>query len=165
MNSLSRSTFFAWLAIPLTSTAFGIMPLDSSAAAVVNDTQLPVEATADLYSRISARDLDGVLQYVPAEGFTEVGVGASETHRLDRHTFEAFFKGEHTINLRTKDIAAQEFGDMTIVTGMRVGSITPKGQQVKENRAFFTMVWVRADGRWLLRHVHLSEVEPASPVR
>jgi ketosteroid isomerase-like protein len=141
------------------------MPLDNNAATAVNDTLLPVEATADLHSRISARDLDGVLQYVPAEGFTEVGVGASEMHRLDRHTFEAFFKGEYTFNLRTSDLAVEEFGDMTIVTGMRVGSITAKGQQVKENRALFTMVWVRADGRWLLRHVHLSEIEPASAVR
>ena len=165
MNSFSRSTFLAWLAIPLTSMSLGIMPLDSSATAAANDIRLPVEATADLYARISARDLDGVLQYVPAEGFTEVGVGASETHRLDGHAFEAFFKGEHSISLRAVDLAAQEFGDTTIVTGMRVGSITPKGQQVKENRALFTMVWVRADGRWLLRHVHLSAVEPASSVR
>jgi hypothetical protein len=116
------------------------MPLDNNAATAVNDTLLPVEATADLHSRISARDLDGVLQYVPAEGFTEVGVGASEMHRLDRHTFEAFFKGEYTFNLRTSDLAVEEFGDMTIVTGMRVGSITAKGQQVKENGALFTMV-------------------------
>jgi ketosteroid isomerase-like protein len=165
MNPLFRSTFLAWLALPLTSVALGIMPLDTSAAAIVNDTRLPIEATADLYSRISARDLDGVLQYVPAEGFTEVGIGAGETHRLDRHAFEAFFKGEHTISLRAADLAAQELGDTIIVTGMRVGSITPKGQQAKENRALFTMVWARTDGRWLLRHVHLSAVDPGSPVR
>lgn len=159
MSPFFRSTFLSWLALPLTSVALSIMPLDSRAAA--NDTRRLVEATVDLYSRISARDLDGVLQYVPAEGFTEIGGDASEAHRLDRHAFEAFFKSEPAINLRAVNIAAQEFGDTAIVTGMRVGSITPKGQQVKENRALFTMVWRRADRRWLLRHVHLSPVEAA----
>lgn len=157
MNTSSKT----WLALLLTSVALGIMPLDSSAAAAVSGARRPIEASADLYSRISARDLDGVLQYVPAEGFTEVGVGAGETHRLDRHAFETFFKSEPLINLQAVDLAAQEFGDTAIVTGMRVGSITPKGQPVKESRARLTMVWVRTDGRWMLRHVHLSAVELA----
>lgn len=165
MPPLSRNTFLTCLAIPLASMVLGIMPLDSSGASIPNDIRLPIQATADMYSRISARDLDGVLQYVPPEGFTEVGVGASETHRLDRHAFEAFLKSELAINLRAVGLAVQEFGDMAIVTGMRVGSITPKGEQVKENRALFTMVWIKADGRWLLRHVHLSAVEPAPPLR
>lgn len=165
MSTNFQSTVLGWLAIPLASMAFGIVPADSGAAAITGGKQVPAEATADLYSRISARDLGGVLRYVPAKGFTEVGVGASEVHLLDRHAFEAFFKADLAIDLRAVDIAARIFGDTAIVTGIRVGSITPKGQHAHEDRALFTMVWVRSDDRWLLRHVHLSAVQSAPSVR
>lgn len=165
MNAKFHNTVLNWLAVPLASMALGILPADSSAAAIADGGGVPAEAAADLYSRISARDLEGVLRYVPAEGFTEVGVGASEVHLLDRHAFEAFFKADLAIDLRAVDIAARVFGDAAIVTGMRVGSITPKGQHAQENRALFTMVWLRSDGRWLLRHVHLSAVQSEPPAR
>jgi hypothetical protein len=136
-----------------------IMSLNSSWASSPNDIKTPAETSIDLYSDISARNLDGVLQLIPAEGFTEIGVGEGETHRLDKQAFESFFKTDLMINLRAVDVKVQDFGDTAIVTGMRVGSITPRGDQAKEKRHLFTMVWVKVGGRWQLRHVHLSAVE------
>jgi ketosteroid isomerase-like protein len=158
INSVSRS-HAAWLAIPLTCLALAILPGDGKAAAAV-ETQSPIKATADLYARISARDLDGVSQYLPDAGFSEFGVGASSLTQLARQNFAAFFKSDTAISLHTENLAAQEFGDTTIVTGWRVGSMTPKGQPVKVERAALTMVWVKTDGRWQVRHVHLSAFKP-----
>ena len=169
MHSPLRTSIPALFTIPLAAIAFCIMPIGSSHAAASDikpDTRpdivrTPAEATADFYANISARNLGGVMRYVPAEGFTEVGIGTEETHRIDEHSFEAFFKSELAINLHAVNLSFQEFGDTAIVTGIRAGSITPKGAQVADKRDFFTMVWIKNNGKWLLRHVHLSSIDPA----
>lgn len=139
--------------------ALALLPHASRAAPAI-DALSPIEATSDFYARISARDLDGVSRYLPADGFTEFGVGAGRTTRLARQNFAAFFKSDTAIDLHAENLTAQEFGDTTIVTGMRVGSMTPKGQPVHEERSALTMVWIRTGGRWQVRHVHLSAVKP-----
>jgi ketosteroid isomerase-like protein len=166
MTKLSRISP-AWLAIPLTCIALGFLPHDSKAAdsTATNKARSPVEATADFYARISARDLDGVSQYLPAEGFTEFPVGGGTTIRLARQNFEGWFKSDPAIDLHAENLSAQEVGDTAIVTGLRVGSMTPKGQPVKVERAALTMVWVRTDGRWQVRHVHLSTFKPEAGAR
>jgi ketosteroid isomerase-like protein len=158
MKKFSR-TYPTWLAVPLTCMALGILPSHSNAAAP-SEALSPVAATADFYSKISARDLDGVSRYLPADGFTEFGVGAGDTIRLARQNFAAFFNSDTGISLHAEHLSAQEFGDTTIVTGMRVGAITPKGQPIRQERAALTMVWIKTDGRWLVRHVHLSAIKP-----
>jgi hypothetical protein len=69
-----------------------IMSLNSSWASSPNDIKTPAETSIDLYSDISARNLDGVLQLIPAEGFTEIGVGEGETHRLDKQLLKVSSK-------------------------------------------------------------------------
>ena len=91
-----------------------------------------------------------------------MSAGAGSLIQLARQNFAAFFKSDVAIRLHAENLTAQEYGDTTIVTGLRVGSITPKGQQVKEERSALTMVWVRTEGRWRVRHVHLSAVKPQS---
>ena len=54
------------------------------------------------------------------------------------------------------DLQAQAFGDAAIVTGVRVGSIAARDAAPAEARQPITLVWQRVDGRWQLRHVHLS---------
>jgi ketosteroid isomerase-like protein len=149
----------AWLAIPLACVTLAILPSDGKAAPA-NETRSPVEATADFYAKISARDLDGVAQYLPAEGFTEFPVGEGKTIRLARQNFAGWFKSDTAIDLHAEHLSAQDFGDTAIVTGWRVGSMTPKGQPVREERAALTMVWVRTAGRWQVRHVHVSAFKP-----
>jgi ketosteroid isomerase-like protein len=158
MNKTS-ATFASWLAIPLACMALAIPPHDVHAAAG-GEAGSPVEATADFYAKISARDLDGVSQYLPPDGFTEFGVGAGKLTRLARRNFADFFKSDTAIDLHAENLTAQVFGDTTIVTGFRVGSMTPKGQPVKEERSALTMVWLRTGGHWQVRHVHLSAVKP-----
>lgn len=152
-------SFQTRLASPLTCVALLLLPHASHAAAA-GEARSPIEATADFYKKISARDLDGVSQYLPADGFTEFPVGGGSTIRLARQNFAAFFKSDTAIDLHADNLAAQDFGDTVIVTGLRVGSMTPKGQQVKEERSALTMVWVRSEGRWQVRHVHLSAFKP-----
>ena len=119
------------------------------------------DATADLYARISASDLAGVARYVPPGGFTELQGGASSPHTLDAAAFAGLFKSGARIELRAAALQSQSFGDTAVVTGVRVGSITPPGAPAVDMRAPFTMVWTHGVEGWQLRHVHLSAATPA----
>jgi len=149
MNAFSRRTLLAGLAVSLAATS----------ATAASEGQRVEAAAADFYARISVRDIEGVSRYLPPGGFTEFGVGAGDVTVLDRHNFEGWFKQEPAIDLRAVDLKVQEYGDTAIVTGKRVGSLTAKGQPRKESQAAETMVWTKSEGRWLLRHVHLSPIE------
>jgi ketosteroid isomerase-like protein len=117
----------------------------------------PGMATADLYARMSARDLPGVLQYVPAAGFTEIAPDAPAPHVLAPGAFEALFASDLAIALRAEELRVQRFGDAAIVTGLRVGAVGPKGASpAPEARVPFTMVWTKEADGWRLRHAHLS---------
>lgn len=113
-------------------------------------------AAVDLYARMTARDLAGVLRYIPAAGFTEIGPSAPSVHVLKPAAFEALFNSDAVIKLRAEDVNVQRFGSTAVVTGVRVGSIGPKDKPSTELRTPFTMVWTSDNGRWQLRHIHLS---------
>jgi hypothetical protein len=67
-------------------------------------------AAVDLYARMSARDLAGVLRYIPAAGFTEIGASAPSAHVLKPAAFEALFNSDAVIKLRAEDVNVQRFG-------------------------------------------------------
>lgn len=113
-------------------------------------------AVVDLYARMTARDLAGVLHYIPAAGFTEIGPSAQSAHVLKPAAFEALFNSGAVIKLRAEDVTVQRFGSTAVVTGVRVGSIGPKGKPSTELRAPFTMVWTSDSGNWQLRHIQQS---------
>ena len=118
------------------------------------------DATAGLYARMSANDLPGVSRYLPADGFTELSGTTAAPHRLDVAAFAGLFKSGTQVSLRATDVQVQAFGETAVVTGLRVGTITPPGAQAVEMATPFTMVWTREGERWLLRHVHLSTPAP-----
>jgi hypothetical protein len=118
------------------------------------DPEEAVGATRDLYAKLSARDL-GVLRYVPAKGFSEVKDG-SDPHRIDASTVEKLFASPMKIELRADNLQSELFGNVVLVTGMRVGSITPPGQTPMETHQALSVLWTFDDGRWQMRHVHLS---------
>jgi ketosteroid isomerase-like protein len=120
------------------------------------------EATADLYVRMSANDLSGVARYLPAGGFTELSPDAPAPHRLDAAAFAGLFGSGVHIDLHAADLQQQTLGDAAIVTGVRIGSITPPGAKPVETAAPFTMIWAHSDGQWQLRHVHLSAPVPTA---
>ena len=113
-------------------------------------------AAVDLYARMTARDLAGVLRYVTAAGFTEVSPSAPSVHVLKPAAFEALFNSEAMIGLRAEELNVQRFGSTAVVTGVRVGSVGPKDKPSTELRAPFTMIWTSDNGSWQLRHIHLS---------
>ena len=113
-------------------------------------------AAVDLYARITARDLAGILRYIPATGFTEIGPSAPSAHVLTSAAFEALFNSDAVIKFRAEDVNVQRFGSTAVVTGVRVGSIGPKDKSSTELRTPFTMVWTNDIGGWQLRHIHLS---------
>jgi len=133
-----------------TVPAVGQPPIDPGEA---------VGATRDLYAKISARELS-VLRYVPAGGFSEITDG-SEPHRLDARAFETRFASPMKIDLRAEDLRPESLGSIVLVTGTRVGSITPPGQAPNEARHAFSILWKFDDGRWQIGHVHLSS-KPAA---
>ena len=58
------------------------------------------------------------------------------------------------------EMQVQVLGNTAVVTGVRVGSITPPGAKPVEERQLATLVWSKAGGQRQLRHIHLS----AAPV-
>ena len=141
-----RAAGVALAALALTASAQSRAAADGDAAAAV----------VDLYARMTARDLAGVLRYIPASGFTEIGPTAPLVHVLKPAAFEALFNSGAVIKLRAEDVNVQRFGSMAVVTGVRVGSLGPKDQAPTELRAPFTMVWSSDNGSWQLRHIQLS---------
>ena len=120
------------------------------------------DATADLYARMSAGDLPGVTRYVPAAGFTELDGDAAAPHRIDATAFAGLFKSGTHVALRVGDVQEQAFGDVVVVTGVRIGAVTSPGATPADAATPFTMVWQRDGDGWKLRHVHLSRSVPAS---
>jgi ketosteroid isomerase-like protein len=119
------------------------------------DADDAVAATARLYAAMDARDLAGVSALLPAAGFTELSP-TGERHRLDAKAVAALFATPLVIDLHATDLQAETVGDTTIVTGTRTGAVAPAGTPAPQAGNRFTMVWTKADGRWQLRHVHLS---------
>lgn len=133
-----------WAAAPLAdSTA-------DKAAADVNVASVAV----DLYARMTARDLAGVLRYISPAGFTEISPSTPSVHVLTPAAFEMLFNSDAMIQLRAEDVNAQRLGSTALVTGVRVGSIGPKDKPATAARVPFTMAWVNDDGNWQLRHIH-----------
>jgi hypothetical protein len=118
-------------------------------------------AAKDLYLKISARD-SSVLRYVPAGGFSEINSG-SDRHQLDARAFEKLFASPLKIDLHAEGVQAELLGGAALVTGTRVGSLTPPGQAPKEARHAFSMLWTQSNGQWQLQHVHLSAPVTAAP--
>ena len=129
----------------------------ASAAARAGEPAGARDATANLYARMSANDLAGVSRYLPADGFTELGEGPSTPHRLDAAAFAGLFKSGARIALRVTDLQVQAIGDAAVVTGVRVGSVTPPGDTAVEMSAPFTMVWTQAGahGEHQQREAHI----------
>ena len=136
-----------------------VLPAVALVASTAGSAAADVDAASaavDLYARMTARDLAGVLRYIPAAGFTEIGPSATSVHVLKPAAFEALFSSDAVIKLRAEEVNVQRFGSTAVVTGVRVGSAGPKDKESTELRAPFKMVWASDNGRWQLRHIHLS---------
>jgi len=138
--------------------AVAVAPLPASRAAEDGDV---AAASSRLFAAMSARNLQGVMDVIPAQGFTEVSPDSNEVRRLDAKAFEGLFKSGMAINLRMTGMQVQMLGDVAIVTGTRVGSITPPGNTSVEERQLATLVWSKPGGQWRLQHIHLSALSAA----
>lgn len=110
---------------------------------------------------MSTADLAAVSRYIPAEGFSETIPETDKLLQIGIKAFEALFKSGKKIDLKVIEIQSQVFGDTAVVTGKRVGSITPPGVTAVEGQVAFSMIWSHSDGRWLVRHLHLSALPAA----
>lgn len=150
MNLLSR------IASPWRLVALSIVALGAAGNARADDAADAQAAARDLYVRMSARDRDGVARHLPAEGFTELGSGGAEVHRLNMAAFDRLFASGSQIELRLVNAQARTVGDVAIVTGVREGGVAAAGQPPASARLPVTLIWRKSEGRWLLQHVHLS---------
>jgi len=114
------------------------------------------QATTDFFARMSAKDLPGVSRYLPAGGFSEFLPDSKDLLQLDAKAFEGLFNSGKQVDLRVADVKVQAFGDISVVTGTRLGGIAAPGTAVPQGRQAFTMVWQREGEAWVLRHIHLS---------
>ena len=104
-------------------------------------------AVARVYTALSAGDLAAFLAFVPVEGYSEFPESGSGVATIDekflRPIFESIVKGEIKVDLKATDLQVKAFGNAALVTGFRVGSITPAGTRVREQTLCLTMMWVR----------------------
>lgn len=151
----------SWMTSPWQLVGLSLVALTAAGNARADDAADAQAAARDLYVRMSARDRDGVARYIPSDGFTEVGSGGAEVHRLDMKAFDRLFASDSRIDLRLNNVEGRTLGDVAIVTGVREGAVTPAGQQPPPSLAHqpVTLIWRKSDGRWLLQHVHLSRTE------
>jgi ketosteroid isomerase-like protein len=142
---------------PLASIALAMTLLTAPLAGAATDAATdPVAATTDFFAKISAKDLDAVARYLPADGFTETVPESKDLLHLDAKAFDGLFKSGKQIDLRVADLALQRFGDSALVTGTRLGGIGAPNATPASGRLAFTMLWTRAPSGWQLRHLHLS---------
>ncbi len=113
-------------------------------------------ASASLYTDMSARNLPGVLRFIPAQGITEIGPDTNQVHRLYAKAFEDLFKSPLLIDLRMEGMQVQALGTVAVVTGTRIGSVTMPGIVPIEERQLATLVWLKVGDQWKLQHIHLS---------
>ncbi|MFZ6735648.1 YybH family protein [Undibacterium sp. Ji42W] len=115
-------------------------------------------ASVDFFNSVSQRNLAAVASYLDTEGFTEFVAESDKLLRLDANTFAGLFKSGAQIDLRLVGVQVKATGDAAIVTGTRVGAITPQGAIAVEDKSLITMAWFKKDNAWLLKHIHLSPV-------
>lgn len=122
--------------------------------------EAPAAATAaqDLFVQISAANLEGVSRYLRPEGFSEFAPEWAGLKQLDAKAFEGLFKSGTKLDLRLIDLKTQDLGDTALVTGTRVGTITPPQGAAIDTHLAFTMVWTKVAGGWKPAHVHLAPV-------
>ena len=121
-----------------------------------NDAEDVTAAAQDLYIKIAAKDLDGVARYIPKQGFTELSPNSNDFHQLALNAFENLFKSGAQVNFHIENIHVQLFEKTAVITGTRVGSITPQNAAPIETSFPLTMVWSKSKTGWKLHHVHLS---------
>lgn len=115
-----------------------------------------IAAAQDLYVRMSAKDLEGFLKYRPEDGFTEFTPGSKRLERLEQKPFADLFNSDRRISLRTEDLSARVVGDVAIVTGLRVGYVSPTPAAADDVSYGLTMVWRPVNGQMKLLHLHYS---------
>lgn len=120
----------------------------------------PAAAAMDLYARITARDLQGVVRYLPSEGFTEIAPDSTSPHTLTAAAVKGLFDSGLAIALSAENLRVQRFENVAVVTGVRAGGVGSKATASPAERDALTMIWTLGPEGWLLRHVHLSALLP-----
>jgi len=107
-----------------------VLPAVALVASTAGSAAADVDAASaavDLYARMTARDLAGVLRYIPAAGFTEIGPSATSAHVLRPAAFEALFSSDAAIKLRAEEMCRNNFSDTRCSCGSRRRSTTGHG--------------------------------------
>lgn len=115
-----------------------------------------IAAAQDIYVRMSVKDLEGFLKYRPDDGFTEFTPGSKRLERLDLKPFSDLLNSDRRISLRAESLNARVIGDVAIVTGLRIGYVSPTVAPADEVSYGLTMVWRPINGQMKLLHLHYS---------
>lgn len=113
-------------------------------------------ATKSLFAFMNAGDLPGISRLLPTTGVTEIGPEGEAIHRLGQDAFAKLFASGLRVQFRAERLQVKVLPQAAIVTGLRIGSITKKGETPVEGVAAFTMVWSKADQHWQVQHIHFS---------
>jgi uncharacterized protein (TIGR02246 family) len=149
-SSLRQAIYGFSLCLILTSANTALADANSQVQAVR-------AAVNDLYRALNQNDAKAFSKHLNPNGFTEFNPDWQGTKRLDMAVFQNIFDAGAKIDLHVDEMQVQLIGSTAVVTGYRVGSITPPGGSELHSRLALTMIWADTDGRWQLQHVHLSE--------
>ncbi len=159
MTSHSHSVFRTIIISSVLAVLVLAMPARANSA---NDVASDVATAAnDLYAKLSSLDSPGFAKHLQSEGFSEFNPDWNDLRQLDMKVFNGIFAAGAKIDLRISDLKVRVLGDATaLVTGYRVGSITPPNGKPIYSKLALTMVWSKVDKLWMLKHVHLSNLNP-----
>jgi ketosteroid isomerase-like protein len=75
---------------------------------------------------------------------------------FEKEQLKARFKAGLEVDITTRHLAVDLYGNTAIVTGYNEGTITQPGGTVVREVARFTEVWIKEGGKWLRVHIHSS---------
>jgi ketosteroid isomerase-like protein len=145
--------FIGVLTVLLALAAFAV-PATAGDAEDVTAAVLAVDAAYnDRNAEIVAQYLHPDHTRFPSPGVLGAGL---LSEGFDKEALAARFKAGLEVNITTRHLAVDLYGNTAIATGYNEGTVTQPSGEVKREVARFTEVWIKEGGKWLRVHIHSS---------
>jgi ketosteroid isomerase-like protein len=148
--------FIGAITILLALVAFAAPAYAGDAEDVTAAVQAVDAAYNDGNAEIVARYLHPDHTRFPSPGVLGAGL---LSEGFDKETLAARFKAGLDVDISTRHLAVDVYGNTAIATGYNEGTVTQPSGVVQREVARFTEVWIKEGGRWLRVHIHSSPLE------
>ncbi|QDE65922.1 nuclear transport factor 2 family protein [Myxococcus xanthus] len=123
-----------------------------------DDTRTLTELEGHVMRAIQTKDLEAI-KSLTTEDFIYRGADGAEMNR------DAFVVGiaeipGHITSVEAEKMKAHVFGDTGVLAGIQRSHLRMTDGSEVTDRVYFTDVWQRRDGKWLMVFAHSSPVPP-----